>query len=211
MLFRRALLILVLSVVGLATADAENSVVIESKSVCTGENGVVIGIKLNNDVSVRHLTIPLEIRTEEGDAFISSLKLNWTGRLPVGRGMALSDNVFNLQYRDKDCECTRTKASGFGTTAYSDTLSHPAKASPVGALFSRFRFSGPELAPGRDEDGASILLTMDIGNKAGTFVIDTTCICPSHALMFVYGTHPVDDLIPSFKKGVITVKKCSAK
>lgn len=209
MLYRSGLLVLLVSLLGLSTAFAENAVVVESKTACTGAKGVTIGVSLTNDVSARHVTIPLEIRSEEGGAFITSLKLNWGGRMPIGRGNPLGDNVFTHQYREKDGTCTRTQKPGYATIAFSDTLAHPVKTNSVGALFSRFRFSGPELPAGKDEGKPSIMMTVDIGSKPGTFVIDTTCICPSHSLMFVYGSEPIEDVIPSFKKGVITVKACS--
>jgi len=191
-----------------ACAMAENSVTVESKTVCVGEKGVAIGVSVKNDMSVRHLSVPLEIRSEKDGAFIQNLKIAWGGRLPVGRGLPLADNVFNNQYHKKDCQCLRTTSPGYGTVTHSDTLPHPVAQSPVGMLFSRFRFTGAELAPGRDSTVSSINLTVDIGTKTGTIMIDTTCACPSHTLMFIHGSNPIQQTMPLFTPGVITVKRC---
>jgi hypothetical protein len=203
---------IVFTVVLLASAAlAENAIVVESKTVCTGAKDVVVHILLSNDAPVRHATLPLEIRSTEGGAGITSLRLSWGDRMPPGRDEPLGENPFTNQYYAKACTCGVNKVVGYGDIASTDTLSHAIKKLPVGALFSRFRMAGKNLDPGADSTG-SMLLTMDIGNTPGTIVIDTMCICPSHTTMLVqHGTSPPKAIYPKFTKGVITVKACGDK
>jgi hypothetical protein len=175
-----------------------NTVVVDSKTVCTGAKAVTIAVKLTNDRELRHVTVPLEIRTVSGGAFVTSLKMSWSDRMHAGPKAPLGDNKFANQYYVRDCPCGKNQIQGYGKIAFSDTLAHPIKQSPTGMLFSRFRMMGENLKPGEDSTG-SFLLT------------DTTCVCPSHTLMFVDLARNSQAIFPTFKKGTITVQACTDK
>lgn len=187
-----------------------NTVVVDSKTVCAGAKGVTIGVKITNDREVRHVTVPLEIRSVPGGAFVTSVKMSWGDRMPLGRTHPLGENGFASQFYVRDCPCAKDQVQGYGKIASTDTLAHDVKGETVGLLFSRFRMMGENLKPGQDSTG-SFILTVDVGDKAGKFEIDTTCICPSHTLMFVDIAPTPEGVFPTFTKGVITVEACAGK
>jgi hypothetical protein len=204
--------IAVIGLIGLFSPSAwsANTVAVDSKTVCTGAQGVTIAVKLTNDRELRHVTVPLEVRSLSGGAFITSLKMSWSDRMPAGRKTPLGENSFANQYHERDCVCAKDKVPGYGKIAFSDTLSHAVESAPIGVLFSRFRMMGANLPPGADS-GGSIRLTVDIGDKAGGIEVDTACVCPSHTLMFVDVSQTPKPIFPTFTKGVITVEACGDK
>jgi hypothetical protein len=207
MLKLRTLVVTSIVLFVLSPAFAANTVTVDSKTVCTGQKDVTVKVKLVNDRELRHITIPLEVRSVKGGAYVSALRLSWGDRMPVGREEPLGENPFTNQYYVRDCPCGKNKVQGYATIAHADTLKHEIESSPTGILFSRFRMMGKNLLPGADETG-SIVMTFDIGSKPGVFEIDTTCICPSHNLMFVESALGPLPIYPKFDKGVITVEAC---
>ena len=197
-------------VLSLSSAWGANTVTIDSKTVCQGVKGVTVAVRLVNDKELRHVVVPLEIRSVSGGAFITSLRMSWGDRLPRGRKAPLGENAFANQFHLRDCICAKDSVPGYGTISFSDTLSHAVSASPVGGLFSRFRMMGENLKPGADSTG-SLLLTIDVGEKAGVIEIDTACVCPSHTLMFVDTSPTPEAVYPIFTKGKITVEACADK
>lgn len=207
MRIRHSLTACLLTALIAAPAFAANTITIESRDVCVNEDSVTVDIYLTNDVQVRHLVLPIEVRAGEGLASVKSVEMGWGGRLPAKRGEALGDNVFNHLYLTKDCECPRSGA-GYGTLTSTKPGPHEIKMLPFGMLLSRLRFTGADLAPGADSAEASITLTFAVGSKPGEIVIDTTCICPNHHLTYVHGQQDVKATQPDFTRGVITVGKC---
>lgn len=206
----RGFIIMGLFVCCASAAWGANSVVIDSQTVCAGATNVTIAVKITNEQELRHVTVPLEIRSVAGGASVSSLKMSWGDRMPLGREHPLGENGFSNQLYAGDCSCAKNERLGYGKLLSSDTLSHPVEKLPIGMLFSRFRMMGQNLKPGSDTTG-SFVMTVDIGPKAGTLEIDTTCICPSHTLMFVDTSPSPKGIYPDFKKCVITVEACGSK
>jgi len=207
----RGLALMGLIVCCAASAWGANSVVVDSKTVCTGAKNVTIAVKLTNDSELRHVEVPLEVRSVSGGASVTALKMSWSDRMPGGRETPLGENGFANQFFARDCACAKEKTNGYGTkVASTDTLSHSVEKLPMGLLFSRFRMMGANLQPGTDSSG-SFLITLDVGAKAGTIEIDTACVCPSHTLMFVDVSPGPKAIYPEFTKGVITVEACAGK
>ena len=210
MLLVRGFITMGLIVCCACAAWGANSVVMDSQTVCTGAKNVTIAVKITNDKELRHVTVPLEIRSVAGGASVTSLRMSWGDRMPLGREHPLGENGFSNQLYAGDCSCARDKRSGYGKILSSDTLSHAVGTLPIGLLFSRFRMMGQNLTPGADSTG-SFLMTVNIGPKAGTLEIDTTCVCPSHTLMFVDTSPNPVGIYPDFKKCVIKVEACADK
>jgi len=179
----------------------EGGIVVTSLTANRGQQGVVIPVLMTNDFPLRGIVLPLRMRQIDDGAFITSLKLSFGDRLPLGG--VLSDIKFSNQYYSEDGHCKGRSAGGFATIATNDTLAHDISSSSVGILFSRHRLVGDNLAPGTDKTG-SFLLTADMTNTAGRFEIDTTCVNPSNHLML---TSPANEgVIPSFTKGMVTIQ-----
>ncbi len=210
MRIRHCLTACVLATLIASPALAENTITVESRDACVNQDSVTIGIYITNDVQVRHLVLPIEVRAGEGLASVKSVEMGWGGRLPTERGQALADNIFNHLYLAKDCECPPSGA-GYGTLKSTESGPHEIKMVPFGMLLSRLRFTGKDLVPGTDSTEASIHLTLDVGSKPGEIIIDTTCVCPNHHLTFVHGQQNIQATRPEFTKGVITVGKCEDK
>ena len=206
----RGIVVMGMMVLAIPSAWGANTVVVDSKTVCAGAKGVTIAVKITNDRELRHVTVPLEIRSVSGGAFVTSLKMSWSDRMPGGRKTPLGDNGFANQYYVRDCKCGKDQVPGYAKIVFSDTLAHPVKGSPTGLLFSRFRMMGENLKPGQDSTG-SFLLTVDVGVKSGVIEVDTACVCPSHTLMFVDVATDPEPIFPKFTKGTITVEACADK
>lgn len=210
MIVLRGLIVAGLIVCCACAAWGENTVVIDSKTVCAGAKNVTIAVRITNEIELRHVTVPLEIRSVSGGASVNSLKMSWGDRMPIGRGHPLGENGFTNQLHKGGCSCVKEGRQGYGKLVSSDTLSHAVETLPIGALFSRFRMMGENLKPGADKTG-SFVLSVDIGPKAGVIEIDTACVCPSHTLMFVDTSPSPRGVYPTFTKGVITVEACEGK
>jgi hypothetical protein len=178
-----------------------NAVVVSSITVARGEQGVIIPVRLTNDVALRGVVLPLELRPIDAGAYVTSLKLSFGDRLPPDG--VLGDLKFTNQSISEDGNCKSGQPGGFGTIFANDTLPHALDGPPVGLLFSRHRFIGADLPPGTDNTG-SFLLTVDVSNIAGKFEIDSTCINPSNNLLLV--DPDLKGIVPTFTKGTITIE-----
>ena len=195
-----------LSGLGGVAAWGANSVVVESKTIAKGGAlGVTIGIFLVNDVALSNYTIPLELRSVDNGAFITSLIRSYpTGTRLDGK---ISDIIIANHYEDPD-EPTCTAGGIAGSregfkTILNQTLdvSFPVVVSPEAVFFTRGKILGASLPAGDDGATPQIVMTVDIGNNHGVFEIDTTCTSPSNHLYFATPTK----ILPAFTKGVITV------
>lgn len=207
----RTQILMVIALVGLAmtsasTVSAENSVVIESKSVPANATDVVVHVKLANDDTLSIIEIPLEIRAITPGSFVTSVEVSFQERM----ASALQDyritgyySAFNgtcigsgqPAYRVRDCSVTDTTVT--------------VTAAPSGLIITCLRTSlAHDLASGVDSIG-SIALRFSVTGTPGTFEIDTTCIGPEHHLFFFHSYVATGNLIiPSFTKGIITITDC---
>ena len=190
-----------------ASSDPEDSITVESKSVCANDESVEIRVRMTNTTEVRHLTVPLEFRTISGGAFVRSVKMSWDERLPPGKTEPLGEFAMTHHYDHKNCGCSNGQTQGYGKVRVSDTLPHSVEVSPYAVMFTRLRLMGGNLLPGRDSIG-SMVITLDIDKHAGVFEIDTTCMCPANHLLFVIQDNGPRGINPAFTKGVITVSDC---
>jgi len=178
-----------------------NAVIVTSKEVGLGATGVTIPIKINNDVALNEVAVPLVIREITAGSFITSLALSYGDRLPEGIGQPLSDVVLKYQYPTENGMCKNLNPGGFGTLGPADF------SSPDGLMFGRTKILAPPLAAGTDATG-SLILTVNVTTTLGTFEIDTTCADPASHLHFTKdGTG--ETIVPDFVKGVITIVPCS--
>ncbi|HUU45424.1 MAG TPA: hypothetical protein VM118_06785, partial [Acidobacteriota bacterium] len=181
-----------------AGAWAANSVVVQSATLGTNGNNCEIRVRIENDVALNALQIPLVIREVTPGAFITEMELVFDDRL--GPGGRLDDIQIRQHHAEPDGSC---KPGGFGVATYTDGLPHPVAASPEGAVFAAVAIMPSNyLPPGTDVTG-SLVLTVDLTGIPGTFEIDTTCADPNIHVLFSdeYGYW----MIPSFTKGIITV------
>lgn len=187
-------------VLGMTSAEADNTVVVTSMTVAVGEAQIDIPILLTNNVPIKMIVVPLAIRSISNNAFITSLAISYSDRLPIGG--ALSEFVGHNQYAEEDGNCKTLVPGGFRTITFADGLPHPVATSPEAVMMTRFRIFGPDLAPGADVTG-SMVLTVDVGVHEGIFEIDTTCTNPNNHLYYVLTDN--SGLLPVFTKGIITV------
>lgn len=182
-------------------AYEDNSVLVESKQVACGDSAIAVGIYVTNDFPLGALVLPLEIRSVEGTAFVSSpVALTTNGRLDT----SLVSFVTIGYFPDKDAQ-TGT-CDGYATPA--DSLDY---VSPDGILYAGISNGDSLLWPGSDgepTDGTpSLILTFNVEDANGTFEIDTTCTYPGNHLLFVDGSviENMEAVTPQFTKGIITV------
>lgn len=175
---------------------------VESKSVSLGPGLVPIHIKLSNDVAVRKIILPLEIRTVTGGAFITSVRIAYAERL----ASYLTGLNSASRFPDANGNCKSGQPGGYGTmtTILSPNVDYPVTASPEGISLIRGRVSDPALPIGADTAG-SIVLSVALSG-IGSFEIDTTCTNPANHLVFTQEDPPsYTSIVPTFTKGTITV------
>jgi len=189
------------------TGHAENSITIPSFETLTGTLNVQIPIRMVNDTALQGIVAPMIIRSTSGGAFVNSVKASFGDRLPPDGPMA--DISYINHYANEDGNCKAGQPGGFGQpTVVNDTTAQPVSASPYAILFSRFSTTSGRLTAGSDVTG-SFLLTVDIGDQAGTFEVDTTCTDPTNHQYWVESGPFIKNGIPAtFIKGVITVLAC---
>ncbi|MBI5866921.1 MAG: HYR domain-containing protein [candidate division Zixibacteria bacterium] len=182
-----------------------NTVVVESKTVFAGQTGVPVAIKLTNVVALRHIVVPLSVRSVTAGSFMSSVQMEFGDRLVAG---VLTDVRLRNLYADPDGTCN---PGGFKTitfNAHHDAVFTPQAvgASPEGLLFVAGTLPGNmhTLSPGADATG-SLNLTMSVTSVPGSFEIDTTCIDPANHLVFIKSGSTTPPIVPAFTKGVITL------
>lgn len=189
-----------------SVALAANSVVVESKSVALNATGVTIGIFVSNDVAIKNVVAPFELRSTDGGSFITNMKRSY----PAGTRLdgKLSDiRIINWYDGNTVGTCKQAQAGGY-TAIVNDTqdVFFPVVASPEAVLFSYGKIFGPDLPAGADGAAApQMLLTVDVNGLNGKFEVDTTCTNPANHLVFARSTGTPVALMPSFTKGEITV------
>jgi hypothetical protein len=180
-----------------SSADMANGITIESKTVEAG-GSTTIGISIANDVSLRNVVIPLEIREVDPGSYFTALTLC---RNPGGRLASFLTGIseFNT-YPVPDGSCKTGYPGGYGMIAPPDYVS------PDGALFSVGKIFGsdPSLPPGVDPPSGSLQLLMTVNGTVGDFEIDTTCADPCNHLVLVQDVTNTK-IVPAFTKGVVHI------
>ncbi len=188
------------------TAMAANSVVVESKSVALNAKGVTIGVFVSNDVAIKNVVIPLELRSTNGGAFVDSMKRSFpTGTRLDGK---LTDiRISNQLDSDSIGTCKQNQPGGYARIISPDVDSMiRVLGSPVAAFFTYGKIFGPDLPAGADGPTApQLLMTVNVNGLNGQFIVDTTCTNPANHLVYARSTGTPVQLMPSFTAGEITV------
>lgn len=184
------------------SAIAENSVVVESKSVPARADGVTVGVYLTNEARLTGVVLPMEIRSVTPGAFISdTLIVEPINRLTEALTGIMVTTFCPSEDNTRYWECN---GSGYKTHGLPDFISPDAflHASAWGEFDTT-------LAPGSDGDfpggSPSVELTFGVTSVNGTFEIDTTCITPANHLLFIGYGNPQVVIAPAFTKGVIEI------
>jgi hypothetical protein len=186
---------------GGAGAMGANHVIVESKAVAPGATGVQVGVYVENDISLNGLVIPLEFReiTTAGAFPTNTLTVDPANRLTTSLVGFVTKNFYPAEDNPNPNFCGGV---GFSTSGALDFIS------PDAFLYSAISVGDPCLAVGTD--GAppggtpSLIISFDVTNVDGLFVIDTTCVTPANNLLYV-DCATSDPVVPTFAAGQITV------
>ena len=202
-----------------ATAQFVNQVVIESRSFLPGQKACSIGVFLGNDFPVMAMCYPFEIRSITPGAYVAdsfSFGYRHTGRIgqsPLGDAHASGDWPGATLTKRKFPTPSGTPCSSSGVSSYETSTSQIDFTSPDGFLFASISAGDPNagdsitLAPGLDPmmtSQASFLVTFNVSNTPGSFVIDSVCVRPSLHLYLLDEfsvVHP-----PNFTAGTVTIE-----
>lgn len=216
---------LCLALIGLAaTASAENSVVLESRTFQTGQLQCTIGVFLSNSVGLQGIVLPLEFKSLSGGAYIASalsidrqpgsrLYCSIFGPFPHTPCQAdvccymegiVSNRYFPLP---SGPPCSSPGSSSYTTAAAQvDYVSPDAILSNIYSIPDEHFSTWDDFDPGSDPtstDSASLVMTFAVNDSVGTFVIDSVCVRPAAHIGFVDNN---TNLIPvAFTPSVVTL------
>ncbi|MBI3873342.1 MAG: hypothetical protein HY304_09745 [candidate division Zixibacteria bacterium] len=196
-------------------AAFDNSVIVESKTVVAGTDSVWVGIFISNNLPVRELYLPLELRSLTPGAFVRSRTIfadNPTGRLYNSPLSDDSSSCWSLPWLNPDIwiyaapesanECSGPVSQSYG---FRPSINNAIYVSPDAySLWGNGTYCG-SLAPGEDppvSDSASCYFVFDVTDVPGQFEIDTCC-ANGHLQFRSYS--PPYSVTPGFVKGVITI------
>lgn len=197
---------------GLAGAQV-NSVVVESKTVRVGDDGIRIGVYISNAEPIVALIMPLEFRSIDPGAYIQ------TG---ISRGMNSSGRLYNSPLGLASAIQNRyptpggTPCSGPISNTYQAGGANVDLISPDGFFLETHSIGDETLGDDIDldprtetpgVDPPSYQFTFDVSNVPGRFEIDTCCVRPNNHLAYIGRSSP-DPIVPSFTKGVVTIHPC---
>jgi hypothetical protein len=205
----------------LSAAKAENSVVVESKTLPAGQRNATIGVHLTNEVALSGISLPLEFREVTAGSYLASkprFDQNPSGRYcnsPLGACpspnwiiQAKTSRFFAVPASNWDCSGPLSHTYWLGSNSF-DSLS------PDACLYATVSGGCPDcglypLEPGSDPAGtenASFVFRFDVTSVPGQFEIDTCCVQPAVHLMFeAINTGPI---VPAFTKGLVTTVTCT--
>jgi hypothetical protein len=164
-----------------------------------------VGVFVTNDVRITGFTLPMEIRTVNGGAYIDSgtaTTATWGltsgGRLnnsALGNAPPLGGTAASITTRRYAVpEAAGTNCSGAGDYGYGQAAAQWDGHSPDG-MFIALVSQGSEdigedqyLYPGTDPAGtanASLLVRFGANANEGCFIIDTCCIKPANHIVYV--------------------------
>lgn len=186
-------------------ALASDSVVVESKTIILGAGGAEVGVYISNSVPLAALVMPFEIRGTSYNSFLrDSLRILAQNRLvPWDTSTETfitkrfyAQRTYPPIYRPTFCPLDSTGRAWTSATSSVDFVS------PDALLYS---VVAPDSLPAGSDQGLapSLLLRFGVGDEAGTFEIDTTCILPGNRLSFA--TFDLTAIVPFFQKSVITL------
>lgn len=203
-------------------AMAANEVRVASRTFASGQTACTLGVFIENDEPLTGMVIPLEIRTQSGDAFYlgALVGVTWnympTGRLknsPLGdvaepNGLWPAANVTRRQYAKPvplDSACSGPVSRSYSTQALrGDTISPDAFF--LATVSTGDPSIGEEISLQPGTDGATpsmrVLISLTPGTN-GCMVIDTACITPANHIFFVNENN--QGITPNFIRGEITV------
>ena len=176
---------------------AANAISVESKGVVTGATGITLGVFVENDVSLMAMVLPLEIRAVDAGSFIAdTLTLIVQGRVAASGLMDLDTLTFRPTPEAVN-SCSGPISSTYATVAPVDFVT------PDALMWMGLKTSSASLAPGSDGVTPSFLLFFDVTHSPGAFEIDSCCTMPANHLVFIDDL--INEIVPSFTKGVITI------
>lgn len=202
-----------LEVVSAGVASQGYSVVVESKTVETGDT-FEVGIYLENATPIRSFTIPLVIRTVSGWAYMTALAAEFVDSSRLNgylnglyQGVEIVAPIITTRPTPLE-EPDPRHGPGFGVPVGSVDFK-----SPDGILFARHRVElSNYFPPGTDglpgQGVPSIRMTIAANQYPGQFEIDTTFFTPSNHIGFLTDGplgSPIEWILPEFSKGIVTV------
>lgn len=200
-------------------ASAANKVSVEDLHFQTANAaGIVIGVYIENDINIQGLTLPLEIRTVTGNAFITGLSA-W-GFNPGSRGAnsplgGAAEDGFSwpapqLVLARLDSAAASNTCSGPTSNTFAQAKAQIGFTSPDCVFLASVSTGDPGigeqifLVPGADAPGApSIRMTVTLNGNQGIFEIDSCCRTPANHVEFI--DENVGSVTPQFKKGRIGI------
>ncbi len=204
-----------------SSARAENSVVVESKTVLARAQDVHVGVFVSNDVYVTGIGLPLEFRSITPGSYVAGTFV--PEFVAAGRAYPiLCDTAGWIN----GPVCLPWRMPVLDTSSCSGPTSHTYRTvstqidfiSPDAVAFFAVSTGDPgagsvrdiSIPPGADplvSDLACIRLRFGVTSTPGLFEIDTCCVRPANHIVFIDTlTEPV---VPAFTKGVITIIPCS--
>lgn len=196
--------------VWVATAHATDQVTIESATSHVG-GSVHVGIYFENDAILSAMDLILYFRSESGGSYPTAItaRYNPDGRLPLGGPLSGVQLINWYDIPDGICNASGGFSIPSGGDMNGFTIANPSEPDCIDFYRSSI-FPATPLGPGSDfpigTGEPSMVFDLDVGNLVGSFVIDTTCRCPSCHTVFVLqggGTS-----VPSFTASTITVSAC---
>lgn len=206
---RMAQVISVAIVAGFATTTmAQNSIVIESRSVTPGTSQVQIGVHLENDADIMGIVLPLELRSLSGSAFIESgLTIQPQGRISQLQAGITATYTFGNKSTALDVTTCGLDSNGY---VWAKDTAGADYSSPDALLYAAIStddtldvLAGSDGVPG--SGAPSLLIQFDVSSAEGQFEIDTVCIPQDNHLLFIHSPYGETTVAPAFTKGVITV------
>ena len=205
-----------------ATANAVNSVVVESRTYAADAAPCSVGVFITNDINIQGIVVPLEIRSFNGGAEIDSGTSTTSFWGLVNANRMNNSALGNANPNGPAASVTTRKyavpeAAGANCTGGGDYGWGAAGAqfdghSPDAMLFASVSTGDPDigedifLAPGADGAGtpnASLLIRFNLKATNGCIIIDTMCTKPASHLTFV--DEFTSAVQPDFTPGFITV------
>ena len=201
-----AVAVFIISIAG--TANAANSVVVESKSFAPGQTACSVGVFVRNDVPIQGIVLPLELRSTLGPGYLSvpttsSFRFrlvpgNRIGQSPLGmEGTNWPAPVVVSSYFSKPCDENDpwfNECSGPISGSYCEASASADGLSPDAVLYVAVATGDPAIGeewlvpPGEDPDGtgnASFVFVFNVTEETGCIRIDTCCKTPSTHLALV--------------------------
>lgn len=193
----KTILVGVLALVPVSALAQSDSAIIESKTFLPGQTACTVAVTIQNDHYISWFSIPLEIRSVSGGAYISSglqVDPNPDGRFALSAPDIGGEAVCPTPAANT---CSGPVSQTYTTAGLLDYVSPD-------AIYRRYYYQSGCHPPGRDI-WPSYLITFNVGPAEGIFEIDTCCIAGQHLLWQNSGACDVSDFVPGFVKGVITV------